>query len=173
MGLGSLGLDTFISNPSLYDVITIGGKQYSAEQILDTTLIAQGNVPLYLASNFKTPFLTIKAGQPIGKVYSYIRADQSTAKIAGSPLLMFYLSDGTTPFFVKDEAAISTQALTNAGVQTVAQQTAALQAQQDKQNNPIGYYLKTYGLKALLIGGGIYAGVQILKAYIDKPKTTA
>lgn len=166
---GGCNMDGLASDPTLYDTITVGGKQYSANQLVDKNLIAAGTVPAYLASDFTKPFITFKAGDLIGNVYSYINPTQQTAINAGSPLLMFYTSDNR-PYFVKDDSAINTQALKDSGSMTVAEETAANQAAQDKANNPIEYYFKTYGLKILLIGGGIYTVVQIAKAFIDKPR---
>lgn len=165
---GSCGMGD-VSDPSLYDTITVGGKQYSANQLLDKNLVAAGTVPAYLGSDFTKPFITFKPGELIGKVYSYINPTQQTAITAGSPLLMFYTSNNRA-YYVKDDAAINSQALKDQGTLTVAEETTALQEEQDKQNNPIEYYFKKYGWKVLLIGGGIYAGVQIVKAYIDRPR---
>jgi hypothetical protein len=173
LGCGCKALGDASSDLTNYDIITIGGVQYSANQIVGKTLTAQGDVPLFLGSNFTTPFTTVKAGQAIGQVYSYIRPDQQAGIAAGGiGLLMFYTADNRA-FYVKDEAAISQQALQNQGTLTVSQENQIVQDEQAKANDPVGYYLKKYGLPALLIGAGIYTAVQLGKAYIDKPKTAS
>lgn len=146
-----------------YDVITVGGQQYSTNQILDKQLIAKAATPLY-HSDFKTPFRTVAAGQPIGVVYSYLKPSGSTGKSA----LMLY--DNTqytgTPYYVLNEAQIDTQALQDQGTLTVSQE---IQAEQDKlaqQNDPVGYYLKKFGLPALLIAGGVLLAATFGREFI-------
>jgi hypothetical protein len=170
-----MGIGSATSDLTNYDIITVGGKQYSANQIVDKTLFAEGNVPVYLASDFTRPFMTIKAGQAIGKVYSYIRTTQETAKNAGSPLLMFYTdptfqSSSNRAYFAKDEAAISQTALKDQGAVNTTDETKIMQEEQARQDNPVLYYLKKVGLPVLLIGGGVYAVVQLGKAFITKPR---
>ena|SRR6478609_5759469 len=149
------GFGDAASDLTNYDIITIGGVQYSANQIVGKSLKASSDVPLYLASNFKTPFATIKAGQNIGTVFSYIRPDQATAQAAGGVgLLMFYT--GSQYFYVKNEAAISQQSLKDQGTQTVTQQQKQMQDDQEKSNDPIMYYLKKVGLPLALGVGALY-----------------
>ncbi|GHM98803.1 hypothetical protein WSM22_02930 [Cytophagales bacterium WSM2-2] len=154
-----------------YDLITVGGKQYSANQIVGKSLTAEGTVNGYLTTDFTKPFMTFKKGQIIGTVYSYINAGQATAQRAGSPLLMFFTdSSMTRAYYVKDDSAISQQALKDQGTLTVSDENKIVQDEQEKANDPIMYYLKKVGVPVLLIGGGIYLLAQLGKAYISKPK---
>ncbi len=185
MGLGcqcqsQIGLGDVASDLTNYDLITVGGKQYSANQIVDKDLTAASNVGLYSGSNFKTPFATIKAGQHIGKVYSYIKPSQQIADqrdyVGG--LLMFYTdptfqSSSNRAYYVKDEAAINQSALKDQGTLTANDENKIVQDEQAKANDPVMYYLKKVGLPVLLIVGGGYAAVQFGKAFIDKPRPAA
>ena len=151
-----------------YDVIVIGGQKFSANQILDKQLIAKTATPLY-HGDFKTPFKIIPAGQPIGRVFSYIKATRSTGKNA----LMVYDNPQYTgnPYFVLDESGIDTSFLKDQGTQDIS---AEIKAEQDKllqQNSPIEYYFKKYAFKTMLIGGGIYAAVKLGSTFIQSEVT--
>lgn len=137
-----------------YDVIVVGGQKYSANQLVDAQLIAKNPVKLYRGSDFINPYATVPSGQVIGRVYSYIKADQASAQRAASPLLMFYDSSGKA-FYVKDDRNIDTAFLREQGVKTVAEETKEELEQKKRESDPVGYYLKRYGVPALLIIGGL------------------
>jgi len=73
---------------------------------------------------------------------------------------------------LKDDNAISTQALKSQGILTVKQELAEQEAAAKREADPIGYYLKKFGLPVLLIGGGIYLastyGKAVIKAKLAK-----
>ena len=52
------------------------------------------------------------------------------------------------------------------GALTVAEEIKREQEEEMRRNNPVEYYLRKYGFKVLLIGGGIYVAVQLGKAFI-------
>jgi hypothetical protein len=163
-----LGFGSVDSDLSDYDQITINGVTYSVNQIVDKNLVAEGNVPLYLGSDFKNPFYTVASGSVIGKVLSYIKASDATGQRAGGALLMFVNSVGTY-FYVKADSAISnTDLQNNQGAMTVSDEQKALQDEQAKENDPILYYAKKIGLPLLVTGVSVYAGVQVVKALIAR-----
>lgn len=146
-----------------YDVITVGGQQYTANQILDKQLIARSSTPVY-HSDFKVPFRTVSAGQPIGVVYSYLKSTGTTGK---SALMLYDNPQYTgTPYYVLNEAAIDTKALQDQGTLTVSQELQAEKDKLEQQNDPISYYLKKFGLPVLLIGGGILLAATFGKEFI-------
>lgn len=158
-----------------YDQIQIGGKTYTVNQIIGKTLIAAKDTKLY--SGVKgTPSVigTVKAGQPIGVVFSYITPD----KADGRSWLMFESSyvPGTAAkvYYAPNEVA-SGSGLTEQGTLTLEQERKKEEEERQKQNDPVGYYLKKYGLPVLLIGGGIYLAATYGKAFIQgklsQPKT--
>ena len=155
-----------LSGVADYDVINIGGKQYSANAIVDAQLIANRDVKLYrgagTSEGFTKSFATVKAGQPIGKVYSYLKASSNTGQIAGGPLLMFYDS-GNQAYYVKDDNAIDQNFLKAQGADTVQEELKKEKEEEERQNDPISYYIKKFGLPVLLIGGGIYLAAQLGK----------
>jgi len=153
-----------------FDIITIGGKQYSANSILDSQLNANRDVKLFRGADFTTPYATIKAGQPIGKVYSYIKANSTTGQRAGGPLLEF-LDTSQRSYYVKDDKAIDQSFLKAQGVETVQEELKKEQEEKERAADPVGHYIKKYGLWALLIVGGIYAVTQFGKEAI-KAKLT-
>lgn len=165
-GLNKKSLGTTVYDPKGFDIITVGGKQYTADQLLDKQLIASGSVNLY-KSDLKTVIRTVKSGQVIGFIYSYRKASQTPN---GHVVLMVYDNAGYngTPYYVIDDAAISTSALKSQGTLTVSQQQDAYQAQQDAEANPVTSFLKNYGLKIGLSIAAVYAAVQLGKAVIEK-----
>jgi len=152
-----------------YDQIKISGKTYTVNQILDKNLFASVDTKLY-KGDFKTVVGTVKAGQPIGIVYSYLRPDQAD----GRSWLMFETSY-LKFFFVPNEVASGT-GLKDQGTLTVSEEIKQEQLEQQKESDPVGYYLKKYGLPVLLIGGGIFLAATFGKAFItgklSQPKSS-
>lgn len=145
-----------------YDQIKIGGKTYTVNQIIDKTIIAATDTKLYSgARSTATVVGTVKAGQPIGKVFSYLRPDQAD----GRSWLMFETSYNKY-FFVPNEVA-SGSGLKDQGTLTLEEERKREEELRQKQNDPVGYYLKKYGLPVLLIGGGIYLAATYGKAFIQ------
>lgn len=133
-----------------YDQIAIGGKLYTVNQIIDKTVIASRETKAY--SNNKgagTVLTTIKAGQPIGKVYSYARPEQAD----GRSWLMFE-STGGKFYWVPNEAVAGT-GLKEQGTKTVVEEVKEEQDKKEREDDPIGYYIKKFGFTAILIIGGI------------------
>jgi hypothetical protein len=136
-----------------YDVIRIGGVDYSANQIVDKIITASKDVTVYRSLYNDTGKFNVKAGQPIGKVFSYLRADNA-ANPTGKIVLIFE-SAYNQDFYLKDDGAVSQSALKDQGTLNVKQETQLEQDAQKKEDDPVGYYLKKYGVPALLIIGGI------------------
>lgn len=156
-----------LSGVTNYDQIKIGGATYSVNQIIGKTITARVDTKLYSGPR-GTPSVvgTVKAGQPIGIVFSYIRPDQGDDR----SWLMFESSytPGTAPkvYYVPNEAA-SGSGLKDQGALTVAEEIKKEQEEEMRRNNPVEYYLRKYGFKVLLIGGGIYVAVQLGKVLIQ------
>ncbi len=153
-----------------YDQITIGGKVYSANQILDKTIVAGKDTKIYSGVNGTPTVLgTIKAGQPIGIVFSYLRPEQG----GGRSWLMFETSYNKY-FYVPNEAASAT-GLISQGVKTVKEEVKQEEVDKLKEESPVEYYLSKYGTKAILIVGGIVIAVafgkEVIKGLLSK-KTT-
>lgn len=153
-----------------YDQITIGGKVYTVNQIIGKTVTAAKETKAY--SNNKgagAVVASIKAGQPIGVVYSYARPEQAD----GRSWLMFESNLGKI-YWVPNEA-VSGSGLKEQGTKTVAEEIKEEKAQKERQEDPISYYIKKFGLPALLIVGAIVIanGVakESVKAAITKPST--
>lgn len=132
-----------------YDQITIGGKTYTVNQIIDKVITANREVTAYSSPGGKALF-KIQAGEPIGRAFSHLRPDQSKD---GRAWLMFEKSYNDY-FFVPADGAAS-KPLEEQGALTVHEEIKKEQEELERQNNPVGYYLKKYGLPALLIVGGI------------------
>lgn len=132
-----------------YDQITIGGKVYTVNQIIGKTVTAAKETKAY--SNNKgagTVVATIKAGQPIGIVYSYARPDQAD----GRSWLMF--ESGTKVYWVPNEA-VSASGLKEQGTKTVVEEIKEEKAKKEREEDPLSYYIKKFGVPALLIAGAI------------------
>lgn len=154
-----------------YDVIVVGGQRYTANQLLDKQLFASKDTHLY-KGDLKTIIRTIKAGQPLGRVYSYLKASISRPKSA----LELFDNPAYTgiPYYVlNEEDTIDTAFLKAQGTQNVSEEIIAEKEKQMKDNSPIEYYFKKYAGKVLLVGGGIYLvgkiGSEFIKAEVFKP----
>ncbi len=139
-----------------YDQITVGGKRYSVGEIMDKTMYAENDVPVYSKTataplNWKTPAYIVKKGQAIGRVFSYLKPSTDH----GAALMFYPKTDGASYYYVIDNDKISSSAIKEQGVQTVAEQVKEEQDKKLREDDPVGYYLKKYGLPALLIIGGI------------------
>lgn len=145
-----------------YDQIKIGGKTYTVNQIIDKNIVASVDTKLYSGPRSTATIVgTVKAGQPIGIVYSYLRPEQAD----GRSWLMFETSYNKF-FYVPNEVASGT-GLKDQGTLTVSEEIKKEQEKLEKENNPVGFYLKKYGLPVLLIGGGIYLAATYGKAFIQ------
>jgi len=153
-----------------YDQITISGKRYTANQILDKTLTASNSiVKTYSRPKGGRLISEVKPGQIIGKVISYIRA--SSPQSDGRGWLMFENSYGDY-FFAPDEA-VSGKTLPEQGAKTVSQEIKEEKDKEQKENEPIVYYFKKIAVPVLIVGGIGFAAVKIAQAYIMRPQRTA
>lgn len=158
---------------SNYETITVGGKTYTANQLLDKTVIAGKDTKLYSnASGSGTVVGIVKAGQPIGKVFSYLRPDQAD----GRSWLMFETSTYNKFYFVPNEAASST-GLQEQGTKTVDQEVKEEEERLQKENDPLLYYLKKIAVPAVLILGGIVlastVGKETVRGLFNKKSSPA
>lgn len=151
-----------------YDTIRIGGGTYTANQLIGKTILANKTTTLYNGASKKSSvYGTVKAGQPIGKVSTYLKASQSPDGIAW---LGF---DGNYPFyfFVPDENA-SSSGLKDQGTLTINEEKKAENDAKLKAESPVEYYVNKYGTKLILIGGSIFLVTMIaktaVKGFIDK-----
>ena len=155
-----------------YDIITVGGVKYTANQVLDKTVYAQRETPIYVKGNFKTPAYTIKAGQPIGKVYSYLKPSELTG---GRSALMFYTSNNNAYYTFNED--VSSSSLKDQGALTLKEEVRLEEQEKLKNESPIEYYIKKYGLIALLAIGGIVVastvGKEAIKSVINKKSSSA
>ena len=148
-----------------YDIIVIGGQEYTANQILDKQLIAKRDTPIYSKGNFTTPVATIRAGNPIGKVYSYLKPSTLTG---GKSALMYYTSAGNAYYTLNENNTIDTGFLKDQGTLTVAEETKKAEQDAMRENDPVQYYLKKLAIPVLLIVGGIIVVKTIAPKLIDK-----
>lgn len=150
-----------------YDIITIGGQRYSVNQIIDKILIASRNTTVYSSGfDVSKPKYTVRAGEPIGKVTSYLLPRE------GRKSTWLEVQTRAGYFYVPNEAVGgSVTTLKEQGAKTVAQEIKEETAKAEKDADPVGYYIKKFGLPALLIGGGIYLaatyGKEIIKAKLS------
>lgn len=145
-----------------FDTITIGGKQYSANQVIDKSITASRDTDLYSRPGGNVVG-KVKAGNVIGKVYSYILPSRAAD---GRGWLQFETTYNNF-FFVPDEAT-SPKLLTTQGSKTLEQEQKEKEAAEAKAKDPITYYAKKLIVPALLIVGGIYMLTQFGKTAIEK-----
>jgi hypothetical protein len=134
-----------------YATITVGGQQYSANQILDKTVYAKQKTAVYMNGDWKTPEYYVQPGQMIGVVYSYL---SPSAARDGRSALLFY-NGLNQAYYVINENTIDTGTLKEQGALTVKQEIQAEKDKELRENSPVEYYLKKYGVPAILIISGI------------------
>lgn len=71
-------------------------------------------------------------------------------------------------FYIASDSGVDIKTLETQGTQTLKQQIDAEKEKAEREQDPVGYYLKKFGLPLLLIGGGFYAAVQLGKSVIEK-----
>jgi hypothetical protein len=170
IGLGSINC---IKHNSLgavadYDRITIGGSVYTVNQIIDKVITANSDLTAY-SSPGGTVLFKIAKGQPIGKVYSYIRPDQAKD---GRAWLMFEKTYNNFYYVPADNT--SSSALSEQGALTVAEELAAEKERKEKENEPVTYYFKKL-VVPVLVGGGVVVlassiGKEYVKGKLSQPK---
>ncbi|HMN89089.1 MAG TPA: hypothetical protein PKD70_06300 [Saprospiraceae bacterium] len=99
--------------------VVISGKTYSAAQIVDKTLLARRPVNVYHITNLKKPFGQIKAGAPVGVVYSWIGPSNFTN---GKMYWQFFRSDGSTYYAEHRSTDFDQSSLKQQGAITVLEQ---------------------------------------------------
>lgn len=135
-----------------YDVIRIGGGNYTANQIVDKTIVANRETKLYSnASGKGTVVGVVKIGQPIGKVYSYLKPSNKSTD--GRGWLMFE-SSYNKAFYVPNENVANT-GLKEQGTLTLTEEKKVEDDAKLKDESPMEYYIKKYALKGVLIIGAI------------------
>lgn len=153
-----------------YDVVTIGGKQYTVNQIINKTIVANRDVVLYPSLFSDTGKFTVKAGQSIGKAHSYL-LPSNKSNPTGKVVIIFERGYNVN-YYLKDDNAVSTKSLKDQGALTLKEEQEAEADRIKREADPLGYYLEKYALKALLIGGGIYLaakyGTEFIKGKLAK-----
>lgn len=123
---------------------------YSAEQIIDKTLIAARPVQIKRTAADSSPAVyTVATGQPVGKVYSYLSPGPDRTAL----YWMFYDAN-QRPYYVKHEqGAFSLSALKDQGAITVKEETQAEQAKSETLTDFAKKYAKTalYVIAAVVV----------------------
>lgn len=134
---------------------------YRYKDLIDKTLFAKKETKLYRnAANDAKPYATVKAGNAIGVLYSWV-GSKSNREI---DWLMFYDANNK-PYYVPmiantlDEASLKQQ-----GVKTVEELTKEKQDKEKKEAGAVSYYIEKY--VPYLLGAIII--VPVLKSIIDK-----
>lgn len=140
------------------------GTTYSVSQVIDKTLIALVDTPVYkLPLDSQQPFATVKAGQPVGVVFSWLDPSAERSVL----YWMFYTSDGKAYYAKNLPGQYDVNSLRQQGVLTTQEVIAAEQAKNNTWYENIiskygGYVLGTIVLVAL--------GSAAIKGYLSKPK---
>ncbi len=169
MNLNRYGLgcncQTQLGAVSDYDLIRIGGKDYSAGELVskEPTIFAQTDTKVYSSAFDNSPVKYItKAGNPLGKFYSYLKPTTNRTKA------WLMLQTGSNLFVFIPNETVGSNAIANQGVKTVQDQLKEEAAAKEKENDPYTYYFKKLVVPVLLVGGGIYVAVQLGKTFIQQ-----
>lgn len=146
-----------------YDLITIGGKQYSAGELQakSPTIIAQKDTTVYSSAfdNSVAKYVT-KAGNPLGKYYSYLKPATNRKQA------WLMLQTGPDKFVFLQNEAVGSNAIANQNVQTAQDQIAQEAADKEKESDPYSYYFKKLVVPVLGTAAVIYVAVQLGKTFI-------
>lgn len=146
-----------------FDLITIGGKQYSAGELQakSPTIIAQKDTTVYSSAfdNSVAKYVT-KAGNPLGKYYSYLKPGVNRK----ASWLM--LETGPGKYVYLPNETVGSNSIANQNVQTAQEQIAQEAADKEKESDPYSYYFKKLVLPVLGTGALIYVAVQLGKTFI-------
>jgi hypothetical protein len=147
-----------------YDLIRIGGKDYSASELYAKapTIFAQSDTKVYSGADFTKEKYITKAGNPLGKYYSYLKPT------VNRPKGWIMLQTGQNLFVYVPNEAIGSGAIANQGIKTAQEQLKEEAAAKEKENDPYTYYFKKLVVPVLLVGGGIYVAVQFGKTFIQQ-----
>jgi hypothetical protein len=145
------------------------GDLYDTAKVLEKTLVAARDVPVYDGvprGTYKPKQIGIvKSGKPIGIVYSFADADPTKNR----PVLwwMFYPSSSTSGYYYTphDAANFSLSALRSQGVISVAEQIAEDKAKEDDANKE--WYEKILD-RIVPIGVGVIVGVAVIKGLLSR-----
>jgi hypothetical protein len=129
-------------------------KSYSADQIIGKNLIAKKSVELKRLpdTNAKTIY-TVKPGQPVGNVYSYIGGDTTAL------FWMFYDSNGKTYYAEHQPGIFDIGVLKDQGVLTVAEET-----KKKEEAAGTGAGMFNVNVPNPFQGAGKYVGIGLLVA---------
>ncbi len=131
---------------------------YSLAQLLDKTFFGVKDIECKRSANDSAPvWYTVKKGQPIGKLYSWLSPNSNRDSI----WLMFY-DVYNKPFYVKMETGkFSLSKLIEQGAISVKEQ---IELEKQKDAAPKDGFDKAKEIaKYLLIGVGVWGGVTVLK----------
>jgi hypothetical protein len=147
------------------------GETFNAGEILGKSLVAKTTIPVKDSplDNGKVLY-TVPSGSTVGVVYSYINPKTGQSVLnwqvdipnPSNPAVRKYgyVAHGVGKFDVKN--------LIIQGAESTDQKYKDEQDAKAKAADPVGYYLKKFGLPVLVIGGGIYLAATLGKAVIMK-----
>lgn len=129
------------------------GDEYSADQVVDKTLIALADLPVYRDTVEVNPFGWIAAGQPIGVVYSYLAPNPAY----GRSILWWQFKDpqGVYYYSPQRQGLYDLDALRQQGVISTKEQ---IEQERAKDNTWYENLIEKYGLwvaGALIVAAGV------------------
>jgi hypothetical protein len=135
--------------------------QYRWRDLLDKSIYIKGDAKLYRnASDNAKPYATIKAGTPVGKLYSWVSAKEGRSV----DWLMFYDINNKAYYVPVNQGTLDLATLKAQGVKTVEEITKEKQDKDKKDAGAFSYYIEKY--IPWLIGAIIV--VPVLKSIVDK-----
>lgn len=136
-----------------YDLIRIGGRDYSAAELQTKapTIFAQTDTKVY-TSAFDTSAVkyVTKAGNPLGKFYSYLKPGPNRTRS------WLMLETGPARYVFVPNEVVGASAIANQNVQTAQEQIAQEKDAAERENDPIFYYIKKVGVPLALGAAAVY-----------------
>lgn len=135
--------------------------QYRWKDLLDKSIYIKGDAKLYRsAADNAVPYATIKAGNSVGVLYSWVSAKEGRSV----DWLMFYDFNKKAYYVPVNQGTLDLASLKAQGVKTVEEITKEEQDKAKKNEGVVSYYLEKY--IPWLIGAII--AIPVLKSVIDK-----
>jgi hypothetical protein len=134
---------------------------YKYKDLINKTIVAKADIKLYRnALDTAIPYAVIKAGNPIGVLYSWVSAKANR----NVDWLMFYDSNNKAYYVPMISGTLDEAALKQQGVKDVEEQTKEAEDKAKKNAGAVSYYIEKY--VPYLLGAIIL--VPVLKTIINK-----
>ena len=143
---------------------TLMGTTFSADEVVGKTLIAKKDIPVKTSAFDSAPVsYVVPAGQTVGVVNTWLNPTADRTSI----YWVIERSAGPNVYVKHETGAFDVKALVQQGAQTTEEKVKEQKEEEQRQNDPWGYYIEKYAFKGLLIMGGIIIAKEAIGQFIS------